>query len=118
MIRAVKFVGIPIRHQAKAVEFYTKKLGFSVVTDQPFDKNQRWIELGIPRAETRIVLFAPEGRGKPFSMVTFMSDDVVKTYRELRKKGVRFMQKPKREPWGIYAIFLDLEGNQFVLSSR
>jgi hypothetical protein len=25
----------------------TKKLGFKIMTDQPFDGKQRWIELGV-----------------------------------------------------------------------
>ena len=45
MIRSVKFVSIPVRDQQAALEFYTTKLGFSIVTDQPFGAGgQRWIE--------------------------------------------------------------------------
>jgi catechol 2,3-dioxygenase-like lactoylglutathione lyase family enzyme len=59
MIKGVKFVSIPVRDQARAVTFYTEKLGFSIMTDQPFDEKQRWIELGIPGADTKVVLFTP-----------------------------------------------------------
>jgi hypothetical protein len=41
MIKAVKFVSIPVRDQDKALEFYTKKLGLKVITDSPFDGKQR-----------------------------------------------------------------------------
>ena len=37
MIKAVKFVSIPVRDQDRALAFYTEKLGFTVLTDQPFD---------------------------------------------------------------------------------
>ena len=47
MIKAVKFVSIPVKDQNQALDFYTKKLGFTIMTDQPFDGKQRWIELGI-----------------------------------------------------------------------
>ena len=56
MIKGVKFVTIPVRDQNRALEFYTKKLGMRVLTDSPYDDTQRWIELGIPRADTRVVL--------------------------------------------------------------
>ena len=46
-----------MKDQDKALEFYTQKLGFKVLTDAPFDGKQRWTELGIPRAETKLVLF-------------------------------------------------------------
>ncbi len=51
MIRGIKFVNVPVTNQDKAVKFYTEKLGFRVLTDQPFDEKQRWIELGIPGGE-------------------------------------------------------------------
>ena len=49
MIKALKFVGVPVSNQDRSLEFFTKKLGFRVITDQPFDDHQRWIELGIGR---------------------------------------------------------------------
>ena len=62
MINQIKFVTIPVRDQKRALDFYTEKLGFTIITDQPFDGKQRWIELRIPKAETRITLFTPEGQ--------------------------------------------------------
>ncbi len=62
MIKSVKFISIPVRDQNKALDFYTKKLGFRIMTDQPFGGGQRWIELGIPGAATGVVLFTPPGQ--------------------------------------------------------
>ena len=58
---ASKFVGIPTSDQQRSLRFYTEKLGFAVSTDQPFDGKQRWIEMRVANATTRIVLFTPEG---------------------------------------------------------
>lgn len=121
MIKAVKFVSIPVRNQDAALEFYTKKVGFTIGTDQPFNDKQRWIELKIPGAETGVVLFTPEGhenRIGTFSGVSFVTDSVERTYDELQKRGVEFIGPPQKAPWGAFAIFHDPEGNQFVLSSR
>ena len=60
MIRGIKFACVPVHDQDRALKFYTEKLGFRVMTDQPFGA-QRWIELGIPGAESQLVLFTPEG---------------------------------------------------------
>jgi len=57
MITHVKLISFPVRDQQRALEFYTQKLGFQILTDQPFDERQRWIELKIPKAETDVVLF-------------------------------------------------------------
>lgn len=121
MIKAVKFVAIPCRNQDVSLAFYTEKLGFRVVTDQPFNDEQRWIELGVGKSETKVVLFTAEAHrdliGKQ-STVTFVADDVEKTYRELLGRGVVFDQPAEKSDWGSAAIFRDPDGNQFVLSSK
>lgn len=120
MIR-VRFTSIPVSDQDKSLAFYTEKLGFEVVTDQPFGNGQRWIELRPPGSETMIVLFTPPGQEERignFQNVAFTSDDVEKDYRELSEKGVEFLEPAKRQEWGgIQAIFQDPDGNKFVLAS-
>lgn len=121
MIKAVKFVSIPVQDQDHAVTFYTEKLGFQILTDQPFDGKQRWIELRIPGSETKVVLFTPPGhedRVGSFSNVTFMTDDMERTYQELKDRGVVFTAPPTKQPWGQFAKFQDIDGNQFVLSTK
>ena len=121
MIKAIKFVSIPVRDQDRALEFYTQKLGFKVVTDQPFDDTQRWIELRFPGADTRLVLFTPTGhedRIGGFTNLAFVADNVERTYQELAAKGVEFVGPPMTADWGSSAIFRDPDGNQFVLSSK
>jgi catechol 2,3-dioxygenase-like lactoylglutathione lyase family enzyme len=121
MITQIKFVGVPVRDQDRALAFYRDKLGCKVKTDQPFNDTQRWIELKIPGAETGIVLFTPDGhedRIGSFFNGSFACDDVRKTYEELKGRGVEFAGEPKDEPWGTFVIFKDSEGNSIVLGSR
>ncbi len=121
MIKGVKFTTVPVHDQDRALAFFTAKLGFKVATDQPFNDAQRWIELRIPGAETKLVLFTPEGqedRIGTFSGVTFLADDVDATYRELTDRGVEFVQEPETADWGTSAVFKDPDGNVFVLSSK
>ena len=120
MFKAIKFANIPVTNQDRALEFYTKKLGLRVISDSPFNKEQRWIELGIPRAETKLVLFTAPGQDKwigGLSNVTFAADDVEATAKELKARGVEFVQEPRKADWGTSAIFKDPDGNQFVLST-
>jgi catechol 2,3-dioxygenase-like lactoylglutathione lyase family enzyme len=121
MIRGIKFVSVPVKNQNDALRFYTEKLGFRVLTDQPFDGKQRWIELGIPGSDSSIVLFNVNGDEKRIGShqpVTFWSDDVSATASLLKSKGVVFVKEPKTEHWGTAAVFQDQDGNQFVLSSK
>ncbi|MGQ0733378.1 MAG: VOC family protein [Acidobacteriota bacterium] len=121
MIRSIKFVSVPVTDQDRALEFYTTKLGFRIVTDQPFDDRQRWIELAIPKAETRLVLFTQPGQQDRIggqSPVTFLSDDVEATWRLFESRGVEFVQPAQKADWGSAAIFKDPDGNQFVIASK
>lgn len=98
MVRGIKFVGIPVRDQDVALNFYTKALGLKVATDQPFNDKQRWIELLIPGAETGVALFTPEGHEKrigEFQSISFWCDDVFATAKVLKSKGVTFTKEPK-----------------------
>ena len=119
MIKQIKFVSIPVRDQNRALEFYTDKLGFTIITDQPFNDTQRWIELRIPKAETRVVLFTTPGQADrigSFTGISLSCDDIDVTYRELLARGVTFDGPPQKQPWGTFVKLLDSEGNTFVLS--
>lgn len=121
MIRGVKFASIPVADQDRALAFYTEVLGFRVITDSPFSDDQRWIELAIGHAETKVVLFTPDEHrdrvGTP-AHVTLWSADVKRTYDELKARGVEFLGEPETADWGAAAVFRDSEGNTLVISSR
>jgi catechol 2,3-dioxygenase-like lactoylglutathione lyase family enzyme len=120
MIKMVKLVGIYVKDQDRSIDFYCRKLGFELATDVAMGEGQRWIELRIPGADTRVVLFTPpdqEDRSGTFGNVVFGTDNVEKTYQELRERGVEFAQPPKTQSWGTSAILKDPDGNSFVLSS-
>ncbi len=119
MINQVKFVGVCVRDQERALQFYTQKLGFTVKTDQAMGP-QRWIELAIPGAETGVVLFTPPGqedRIGVFVHTSLQCDNLESTYNELKSRGVEFASPPQTQPWGSFAIMKDPDGNSFVLSS-
>jgi catechol 2,3-dioxygenase-like lactoylglutathione lyase family enzyme len=120
MIRGIKFVSIPVTDQDRALAFYTDVLGFRLLTDQPFSDKQRWLELGIPGADTRVVLFQFGDSLKPGGQLNLAlwSDDVESTAREMKAKGVEFVLEPKRMPYGTTSIFKDVDGNSIVLSSK
>lgn len=120
MIKAMKFASIPVKDQQRALEFYIRKLGFHITTDQAMGPGLRWIELAL-NGGSGVVLFTPpehQDRIGTFSGISFMCDDVEKTHNELSQRGVEFTQPPKKESWGTSAIFKDVDGNTFVLSSK
>ncbi|HYD11431.1 MAG TPA: VOC family protein [Allosphingosinicella sp.] len=121
MITHVKFVSIPTSDQDRALAFWTEKVGFTLMSDQPFDDSQRWIELAVGNSPTRFVLFTPEGQAErigSFFNGALACDDVEATHRQLSARGVEFVTPPTKQHWGSFAIFRDPDGNQFVLSQR
>lgn len=118
MITHVKFISVPTSDQDRALAFYTEKLGFRVLTDQPHGDGQRWIELRVGTSDTRVVLFTTTANPPGSFYGTLACDNVERTYDELKNRGVKFVSPLKKEPWGTFAIFTDVDGNQFVLSAK
>lgn len=119
LVSRIGQVSIPVGDQDRALDFYTNKLGFKVTLDAPMGENERWIEVEIPGAETRLVLYAAEAhknRIGTFSDIMFNSPSLAETYRELQERGVEIRQPPTTEYWGSYLIFADPDGNSFLVS--
>ena len=120
MITHLKFMSIPVGDTARALKFYTEKLGFKVATDQMMGPGKRWVELRLGKAETRLVLFTMDGEEARVGTrmnCSLACDDVEATYRQFSERGVEFVSPPAKQPWGTFAIMKDSEGNRFVVSS-
>ena len=109
---------VSVSDQDTALDFYVNKLGFEVRSDQPMGPGMRWLVVGLPGAQTGIVLAKGYGAGEPgkFTGMVFSTDDIQATYEELRDKGVPFSEPPTMQPWGMMqALFADQDGNGYVL---
>lgn len=121
MIKRIAFVAVPVADHDRALDFYTRRLGLRVFTDQTVG-GMRWIELRIPGAETMVVLhkrpdlLAHDEKSLP--ALSLKVDSVQGTYDDLRAKGVEFLQPPQKEHWGEHAIFKDSEGNTIIFSKE
>jgi predicted enzyme related to lactoylglutathione lyase len=107
----------------RAVEFYTKKLGWEKTMDVPMGDGSRWVTVAPKDKETAFTLatkdspaWSPDKVGG-FSGVIMEVDDVFKAAEQLKKSGVDFEEDPRREPWGGWAMFKDSEGNIHGLHS-
>jgi catechol 2,3-dioxygenase-like lactoylglutathione lyase family enzyme len=102
MIKRVDFVCIPVRDQDRALRFYTEKLGFTVHTDRLMGSGQRWIELSIPGAETRVVIstpVSPSGQlSTGFLNLSLAADDASRPTASCRRGASSFAARPRRSP--------------------
>ena len=118
MITKAKTVGVYVSDQDRALDFYVNALGFEKRADIPFGGGYRWVEVAPAGAETVLVLYTPPGledRIGTFAGVVFECDGIRSTYEELRNRGVEFTEEPSEQPWGIWAQFKDVNGNEFGL---
>jgi catechol 2,3-dioxygenase-like lactoylglutathione lyase family enzyme len=137
MITGVGSVAILVYDGKKSAEWYRDKLGFEIVgaeghsvfvrpkrsrtpllhlcakcdawgDDEPGGRTGVWFGCGdvIMRKDRRTGQLIPASN----------PDDVEKTYLELKKKGVDFAEGLTTTSWGKYAVFKDLDGNEFEIS--
>lgn len=122
MLQYIKFTQLPVSNQQRAVRFYTQKLGFRILQNTPYKTGWRWIELGIPGAETAIVLTQRDNDlVNEVPSLILAVDDVETTFEELRAKGVAAIQSPRPAPWNPeqrFALLRDSEGNTILIGSE
>ena len=136
MVTRLSHTSFFVNDQEKAYDFYVKKLGFNVHTDATMDNGFRWLTVTAPNApDHEIVLFPATGnmngldeeaqkalkvlldKGVMGSGV-LETNDCRATYEELKAKGVEFTKAPKKEFYGIEALFQDNSGNWFSLGQK
>lgn len=121
MIANVKTIAIYVSDQQKALDFYTRRLGFEVRRNESMGPGSNWIELAPKGAQTCIVIYPqkmmPNWKELKPSVV-FSCEDIRKTCKELSDKGVQITQHPKKMQWGTFAKFSDPDGNEFILTGQ
>jgi predicted enzyme related to lactoylglutathione lyase len=118
VIEGVSKIVIPVDDQARALGFWTEKLGFELHHDSPYG-DERWIEVSAP--DKRLILVLSPRRNDQASAsetlpsVFFVCDDLAETHDELRSRGVKFSQPPVELSFGWWSMFQDQERNRFAL---
>jgi catechol 2,3-dioxygenase-like lactoylglutathione lyase family enzyme len=124
----IKITSVFVDDQAKALEFYTRVLGFVKKNDVTAG-DYRWLTVVSPEgADDLELLLEPNAnpaalayqkaiheQGIPATM--FYSANVRADYDRLSRLGVRFVSEPVTEPWGTRVVFDDTCGNLILLTS-
>ena len=126
MKQSIVHVAIVVRDYDEAIQFYTEKLGFTLVEDtyQPA-QDKRWVLVAPPGSDGTQILLAKATKPEQESAVgnqtggrvfLFLStDDFWRDYNRMVTAGVSFVRDPKVEPYGTVAVFEDLYGNLWDL---
>lgn len=107
-----------------AIAFYVDTLGFELREDSALSDGKRWVVVA-PRGGGGGLLLAravddrqrsaigDQSGGRVFLFLE--TDDFERDHRAYTQRGVRFVEPPRHEPYGIVAVFEDLYGNRWDL---
>ena len=104
----------------KAKKWYANTLGMKLVKEYPEFKcilmklGKTEFDIGIPDPSWGDGWNKVKIGGR--TCIFFETDDIEKVCKELKKKGVKFVEEPYKRPWGeMKAVFADSDGNEFNL---
>ena len=118
-----------VENYDEAIRFYVDILGFRLVEDTYIEaQDKRWVVVAPPGSvETKLLLARAVGAeqlsrvgnqtgGRVFLFLH--TDDFWRDYNDMRSRGVRFVEEPRREAYGTAVVFLDLYDNKWDLVQR
>src|SRR5260370_39378828 len=103
MFTKIGTITLGVSDQDKALDFYTNKLGFEKVDDQPMSETERWLEIALPGTQTHIMIGL---RGQSGGDITGMTGFVMHKHKiegicaTLKDRGVTLTPEPLPEPLG------------------
>ncbi|MGG6231919.1 VOC family protein [Tenacibaculum sp. SDUM215027] len=126
MKQSIVHIALVVRDYDEAIEFYTKKLSFTLIEDtyQP-EQDKRWVVVAPPNSKGTSILLAKASKeeqnnfignqtgGRVFLFLN--TDDFWRDYNEMKAKGIEFVRVPKEAEYGTVAVFKDLYGNLWDL---
>lgn len=126
MIQSIVHIALVVKDYDEAIEFYTKKLNFTLVEDtyQP-EQDKRWVVVSPPGSVGTTLLLAKASKpeqeefignqagGRVFLFLN--TNDFWRDYHDMLSKGIEFVREPKEQSYGTVAVFKDLYGNLWDL---
>jgi catechol 2,3-dioxygenase-like lactoylglutathione lyase family enzyme len=116
MITQLGNVTVVVKDLGRSLKFFRDKVGLRLSF---YDKKHDWVCFDAGRTAFSLTVPWSKKSKKLVGVrtgVSFYVDDIAATYKDLRKKKVKFTLRPRKEPWGgILANFEDPDGNKFFL---
>ena len=125
MLRSLAAVTVLVPSYDDGLAFFRDVLGFAVLEDTQLSPTKRWIVVAPSRgAGAALVLAIPSNERQTARVgdqtggrVGFFlhSGDFWADYERLRKCGLKFLEAPRLETYGIVAVLLDPWGGKWDL---
>lgn len=125
MNQKIAHVALLVDDYDTAIEFYTKKLHFTLIEDTALSKTKRWV-LVAPNGSTECMLLLAKsdndeqrdrvGNQTGGRVFLFLhTDNFTRDYQNLIDQKIRIVREPVSESWGKVAVFADIYGNLWDL---
>ncbi len=125
MLRSLAAVTVLVPSYDDGLAFFRDVLGFTVLEDNTLGPMKRWVVVAPSRgAGAAMVLAVPSDERQRMRVgdqtggrVGFFlqTGDFRGDYETLRARGVIFLETPRREPYGLVAVFVDPWGGKWDL---
>jgi catechol 2,3-dioxygenase-like lactoylglutathione lyase family enzyme len=125
MYQRIAHLALVVKEYDEAIQFYTEKLGFTLLEDTKMSEEKRWVLVAPPGAKECCLLLAKAVNEEQLASVGnqtggrvflfLFTDDFRRDYNKLLEKEVHFVRPPKEEEYGTVAVFEDLYGNLWDL---
>lgn len=113
-----------VRDYDEAIAWFTEKLGFHLEEDARLSPSKRWVVVRPHGDGTGLVLAKADGAAQENAVgaqaggrvfLFLHTDDFARDRAAMSAKGVKFLETPRREPYGTVAVFEDLYGMRWDL---
>lgn len=118
-------VALLVRDYDEAIEFFTKRLGFRLLVDEPRGAHKRWVRIAPPGDDKTGLLLARAATPEQLASVGNQSggrvmfflhtDDFDRDYAAMKANGIELTEEPRDEEYGRVVVFKDLYGNKWDL---
>lgn len=126
-MRRIGAVALVVPEYDAAIDFYVNAVGFALLTDIDLGGGKRWVTVAPPGVGSALLLAkavndaqaAAIGRQTGGRVGFFLeTDDFARDHTAMTAAGVEFEEEPRRETYGIVAVWRDPFGNRWDLIER
>ncbi|PKK38504.1 hypothetical protein BWI96_01660 [Siphonobacter sp. SORGH_AS_0500] len=125
MNQRIAHLTLVVQDYDEAIDFYTTKLGFTLLEDTKLSETKRWV-LVAPKGDGSCALLLAKADGQAQEsrvgnqtggrvFLFLYTDDFERDYQAYQQQGIKFVRSPKEETYGKVAVFEDLYGNLWDL---
>jgi len=125
MPQRIALLTVVVADYDEAIDFYTRKLGFTLLEDTVQSPEKRWVRVAPADSTGAELLLARASNEEQATRIGnqtggrvalfLYTDDLARDYANLQKHNIVIARPPVSQPYGEVLVFADLYGNLWDL---